>query len=137
MFANLLARRVDDVAGFFFEAFAKEFPHWNFSDETEPLAVFSFGIGQPRFSCDFPNFGFRDSPYGKIRFLQLSGKESRKKIGLVFRRIDSFQKPRNSFVAIDSGIMSGGNAVEAVRKGFFKKQVELDEIVAENVGIRG
>lgn len=33
--------------------------------------------------------------------------------------------------------MSGGDAVEAVRKGFFKKQVELDEVVAENVGIRG
>ena len=76
MFADLLSRRVHDVSRLFGKAFAEEFPHGNLSDEAEALAVFAFGVGEPRFAGDPADFGLGNVPYWKIRFLDLRPIES-------------------------------------------------------------
>ncbi len=76
MFANFLSRRVHDVSRLFGKAFAEEFPHGNLSDEAEALAVFAFGVGEPRFAGDPADFGLGNVPYWKIRFLDLRPIES-------------------------------------------------------------
>ena len=55
MFAKFFSGSVHYVSRAFREPFTEEFPHGDFSDKTESLAVFSLGVRKTGFPGDFAN----------------------------------------------------------------------------------
>ena len=111
----------------------------DFSDETDPLGVFTLCGSEVFPAGDFAHFGFQEVPDGEEGFGQLCLAELAEKIALVLVRVAACEEAVYR-KATDQGflfpaIVACGDIVGSCFEHFIEEDIEFDFAVAENIGI--
>ena len=109
--------------------------------ETDFLAIGFVCHLQAKFPCDRTNFRFRHPTNRRERTLQLFLPQTKKKIRLIFSRIDSLAQNSAPVVAVgvgmfDDRVMPGCDVIAVQRFGFLPKISEFQFLIAHHARIR-
>ena len=127
----------DDVTRVFTEVTTDVVIVVDFSQETDALGVFAFGIDEVFAFCNLTNLVFDVMTDGEDGFTQLPVVDLREEIGLIFDRVRTGDEPfPASLIELCLGIVACGNEV-VVMTSFFMEGTKLDQPVAHDIRIGG
>ena len=136
--ANATTRlEFDDVTWVFSKVTTDVVVVVDFSQETDALGVFAFGIDEVFTFCDLTDLVFDVMTDGKDGFTQLPVVDLREEVGLIFDGVRTGDEPfPASLIELCLGIVASGNEV-VVMTFFFMEGAEFDQSVAHDIGIGG
>ena len=127
----------DDVAWVFTEVTTDVVVVVDFSQETDALGVFAFGIDEVLAFCDLTDLVFNVMTDGEDGLTQLPVVDLREEVGLIFDRVRTGDEPfPASLIELSLSIVARGNEV-VVMTFFFMEGTKLDQTVAHDIRIGG
>ena len=133
--SEAISGRVHDVSGMQINVLGKKFANTYLANKTNPLTIGTFGVWQTKASCEIANLCLADTADGEEREIELFPRETREKIGLVFRFIQTLSQEHIGLRQLESSVMSGRNRVKTERFCPLSKDIEFHERIAKHVRI--
>lgn len=127
----------DDVTWVFTEVTTDVVIVVDFSQKTDALGVFAFGIDEVFTFCNLTDLVFDVMTDGEDGLTQLPVVDLREEVGLIFDRVRTGDEPfPASLIELCLSIVARGNEV-VVMTFFFMKGTEFDQSVAHDIRIGG
>ena len=114
----------------------KKLPKTAFADEADAGAVAFAGVIETRLGGHAPDFGLLQITDGKQRPGQLRLSQRVNEIGLILVAVPALEQTKGPVAGLDAGVMAGRDEIGAEITGIVEKSLELDFLVAQDVGVR-